>query len=78
MSRAEEVQAEAPWDVDVEIDFFHAKPGVTNLAGGLFKGKSLIYANLKHIVVRVKPASVPGAEKNSLLVSSHIDTVITA
>lgn len=78
LSRAEEVQAEAPWDVDVEIDFFHAKPGVTNLAGGLFKGKSLIYANLKHIVVRVKPASVPGAEKNSLLVSSHIDTVITA
>eukprot|EP00250_Pteridium_aquilinum_P028284 c36898_g1_i1 orf=174-2999(-) len=78
LSRAEEVQAEAPWDVDVEIDFFHAKPGVTSLVGGLFKGKSLIYTNLKHIVVRVKPTSVRGAENNSLLVSSHIDTVITA
>lgn len=78
LSKAEEVQAEAPWDVDVEVDFFHAKPGVTSLVGGLFEGKSLVYANLKHVVVRVKPASVSGAEKNSVLVSSHIDTVISA
>jgi acetylornithine deacetylase/succinyl-diaminopimelate desuccinylase-like protein len=78
LSNVEEFQAEAPWDVDVEVDFFHAKPGVTSLVGGPFKGRSLVYTNLKHIVVRVKSASVAGVEKNSILVSSHIDTVISA
>lgn len=78
LSKADEVQSEAPWDVDVEIDLFHAKPGAMSLEGGLFKGRTLVYTNLKHIVVRVKPASVPEAEKHSLLISSHIDTVITS
>ncbi|KAI5081712.1 hypothetical protein GOP47_0001455 [Adiantum capillus-veneris] len=78
LSKADEVQAEAPWDVDVEIDLFHTKPGAMSLVGGLFKGKTLVYSNLKHIVVRVKPSSVPEAEKNSVLISSHIDTVITS
>lgn len=78
LSKAEEIQAEAPWDVDVEVDFFHARPGVNHLVGGLFKGRSLVYANLKHVVVRVKPASVSGVEENAILVSSHIDSVISA
>ena len=78
MSNVEEIQAEAPWDVDVDVDFFHSRPGASSLVGGLFKGKTLVYTNLKHVVVRVKPASVVGAEKNSILVSSHIDTVIFA
>ncbi|MCO5557456.1 hypothetical protein L7F22_011021 [Adiantum nelumboides] len=30
------------------------------------------------LTLRVKPASVPEAEKNSVLISSHIDTVITS
>ena len=78
LSNVEEIQAEAPWDVDVEVDFFHSRPGVSSLVGGIFKGKTLVYSNLKHVIVRVKPASVVGAEKNSILVSSHIDTVIFA
>lgn len=78
LSNAKDIQAESSWDVDVEVDFFHAKAGVNHLEGGLFKGKSLVYTNLKHVVVRVKPTFVPGAEENAILVSSHIDTVISA
>ena len=77
MSNVEEIQAEAPWDVDVEVDFFHSRPGVSSLVGGIFKGKTLVYSNLKHVIVRVKPASVVGVEKNTILVSAHIETMIS-
>jgi hypothetical protein len=64
--------------VDLEVELFEASPGVERLDGGLFYGKSLVYANLRHIVVRISPLDYAAAKENALLISTHIDTVITS
>lgn len=73
-----EVRDTANSEVEVEVDYFHARPGATQLTGGLFKGKSLVYSGLKHVVVRLHPKYEDSALENAILISSHIDTVITA
>ncbi|CAA0825312.1 Zn-dependent exopeptidases superfamily protein [Striga hermonthica] len=75
---AESIKKTAHWEVDVEVDLFHAKSGANNLVGGLFKGKTHLYADLYHIVLRIMPKYGIKAEENSILVSSHIDTVFAA
>ncbi|KAG8380490.1 hypothetical protein BUALT_Bualt06G0020800 [Buddleja alternifolia] len=72
---SENIRKTAHWEVDVEVDLFHAKSGVNNLVGGLFKGKSLVYSDLSHIVLRITPKYASEAGENAILVSSHIDTV---
>lgn len=68
----------AHWEVDVEVDFFHASPGANTLVSGLFKGKTLIYSDLKHIAIRIMPKYASEAGENAILVSSHIDSVFSA
>lgn len=72
---SEIIKQTAHWEVNVEVDLFHATSGANNLTGGLFKGKSLVYSDLYHVVLRVSPKYVPEAVENAILVSSHIDTV---
>lgn len=72
------IQDSSNQDTEVDVDYFHTRPGVNQLKGGLFKGKSLVYSGLKHVVVRVRPKYEDSALENAILVSSHIDTVITA
>ncbi|CAN4125594.1 unnamed protein product [Withania somnifera] len=74
----ETIKETAHWEVDVELDLFHAKSGANLMVGGLFKGKTLIYSDLNHIVLRISPKYVPEATENAILVSSHIDTVFSA
>ncbi|GAA0151366.1 metalloprotease [Lithospermum erythrorhizon] len=74
---AETIKEKAHWEVDVELDLFHADPGANCLVGGLFKGKSLVYADLHHIVLRISPKHDYEAKESAILVSSHIDTVFS-
>lgn len=67
----------AHWDVEVEVDYFQSKSGVNRLKGGLFGGRTLIYSNLKHVVIRITPKYATDAENNAVLISSHIDTVFS-
>ncbi|KAJ7560996.1 hypothetical protein O6H91_03G009900 [Diphasiastrum complanatum] len=62
-------------NVDVEVELFHAKPGVN---AKVFKKRSLAYTNLKQVIVRIASKLSTHAEENSILVSSHIDSVITS
>ncbi|KAL2653870.1 hypothetical protein R1flu_021998 [Riccia fluitans] len=73
-----QVKDEAHDYIDVEVEIFAPNAGVERLIGGLFFGKTLVYTNLKHIVVRVSPSDYVEAKDFSVLVSSHIDTVITS
>ncbi|KAK6144774.1 hypothetical protein DH2020_021594 [Rehmannia glutinosa] len=75
---SETIKKTAHWEVDVEVDLFHAKSGANNLVGGLFKGKTLVYSDLNHIVLRIMPKYASEAGENAILVSSHIDTVFAA
>ncbi|KAL6578060.1 hypothetical protein OROMI_010392 [Orobanche minor] len=72
---SETIKRTAHWEVDVEMDLFHVKSGANNLVGGLFKGKTLVYSDLNHIVLRIMPKYALEAGENAILVSSHIDTV---
>ncbi|KAL8051774.1 hypothetical protein ABFX02_06G170700 [Erythranthe guttata] len=72
---SETIKASAHWEVDVEVDLFHVKSGFNGLVGGLFKGKSLVYSDLNHVVLRISPKYASEAGENAILVSSHIDTV---
>ncbi|KAF3639673.1 putative homeobox-leucine zipper protein REVOLUTA-like [Capsicum annuum] len=74
----ETIKQTAHWEVDVELDVFHAKSGANTMIGGLFKGKTLVYSDLNHIVLRISPKYTPQARENAILVSSHIDTVFSA
>ncbi|KAK7279652.1 hypothetical protein RJT34_24708 [Clitoria ternatea] len=65
------------WEVDVEVDHFHAESGANRLVSGLFTGKTLVYSDLDHVVVRILPKYLPEAREQSILVSSHIDTVFS-
>ena len=67
----------AHWEVDVQVDFFHAKSGANSLVSGLFGGKTLIYSDLYHIILRILPKYPSEAEGSAILVSSHIDTVFS-
>ncbi|KAL0452159.1 UNVERIFIED_CONTAM: Vacuolar membrane protease [Sesamum latifolium] len=74
----ETIKKKAHWEVDMEVDLFHAKYGANNLVGGLFKGKTLVYSDLNHVVLRIMPKYASEAGENAILVSSHIDTVFAA
>ncbi|TVU15179.1 hypothetical protein EJB05_38715 [Eragrostis curvula] len=74
---AEKIKKTAHWEVDVQVELFHTDIGANRLSGGLFKGKTLLYSDLKHVLLRVVPKYLPEAEENLILVSSHIDTVST-
>lgn len=77
LSASENIKKTAHWEVDAQVDLFAAKTGANRLVGGLFKGKTLVYSDLKHVVLRILPKYMPEAEENAVLVSSHIDTVIS-
>ncbi|XP_052152172.1 uncharacterized protein LOC127770478 isoform X1 [Oryza glaberrima] len=74
---ADKIKKTAHWDVDVQLELFHTDIGANRMAGGLFNGKTMLYSNLKHVILRVVPKYLPEAEDNLILVSSHIDTVST-
>uniref|UniRef100_A0ACD5V4G3 Uncharacterized protein n=1 Tax=Avena sativa TaxID=4498 RepID=A0ACD5V4G3_AVESA len=76
-AEAEKIKKTAHWDVDVQLELFHTDIGANRLAGGLFNGKTLLYSDLKHVILRIVPKYLPEAEENLILVSSHIDTVST-
>ncbi|XP_022886096.1 endoplasmic reticulum metallopeptidase 1 isoform X2 [Olea europaea var. sylvestris] len=75
---SESIKKAAHWEVVVEVDFFSAKSGANNLVGGLFNGKTLVYSDLNHIVLRILPKYASEAGENAILVSSHIDSVFAA
>lgn len=77
LAEVEKVKETAHWEVDVNVDFFESKSGVNRLVGGLFKGKSLVYSDISHIVLRILPKYELDAGDNAILVSSHIDTVFS-
>ncbi|XP_010253689.1 PREDICTED: endoplasmic reticulum metallopeptidase 1 isoform X2 [Nelumbo nucifera] len=77
LAASEEIKKMAHWEVDVQVDIFHAKSGANRLVSGLFKGKTLLYSDLKHVVLRILPKYGSEAEENAILVSSHIDTVFS-
>ncbi|XP_062226190.1 uncharacterized protein LOC133924597 [Phragmites australis] len=74
---AEKIKKTAHWEVDVQLELFHTDIGANRISNGLFKGKTLLYSDLKHVLLRVVPKYLPEAEENLILVSSHIDTVST-
>ena len=78
MEAAEHIKQTAHWEVDVQVDLFHADTGANRLVSGLFKGKTLVYSDLKHVVLRIVPKYLPEAAEHVILVSSHIDTVFSA
>ncbi|KAJ3706443.1 hypothetical protein LUZ61_010148 [Rhynchospora tenuis] len=74
---AEKIKKTAHWEVDVEVDLFHAETGTNRLSQGAFSGRTLLYSDLKHVVLRIVPKYLPEARENTILVSSHIDTVFS-
>lgn len=74
---AEKIKETAHWEVDVQVDFFHSKSGANRLVSGLFTGKTLVYSDLNHVVLRILPKYVSEAGESAILVSSHIDTVFS-
>lgn len=78
LGEAQEIKRTAHWEVNVEVEVFEAKSGANRLVSGLFSGKTLVYSDLKHIILRILPkyASDQAAD-NAILVSSHIDTVFS-
>jgi len=77
IAAAERIKNSSHWEVDVEVDQFHVKSGANRLRSGLFMGRTGIYADLNHIIVRITPKFASEARENSILVSSHIDTVFS-
>lgn len=77
LKEAEKIKKTAHWEVDVEVEKFHAKSGANRLSRGLFRGKTLVYSDLYHVLLRVLPKYADEAEENTILVSSHIDTVFS-
>ncbi|KAH9625292.1 hypothetical protein KSS87_009050 [Heliosperma pusillum] len=74
---AEKIKNTSHWEVDVEVEEFHVNDGANRLQSGLFRGKTLIYADLDHILLRITPKFAAEAKDNSILVSSHIDSVFS-
>ncbi|KFK29147.1 hypothetical protein AALP_AA7G095000 [Arabis alpina] len=77
LEAVERVKETAHREVDVNVDVFESKSGVNSLIGGVFKGKSLVYSDMTHIVLRILPKYEQDAGDNAILVSSHIDTVFS-
>ncbi|XP_047182008.1 endoplasmic reticulum metallopeptidase 1 isoform X1 [Vigna umbellata] len=77
LTACQNIKKTALWEVDVEVDIFHAKSGANNLGSGLLSGRTLVYSDLNHVVVRILPKYVSEAREQSILVSSHIDTVFS-
>ncbi|GAU15874.1 hypothetical protein TSUD_40950 [Trifolium subterraneum] len=77
LTACETIKKTAHWEVDVEVDLFHVESGANRLVSGLFAGKSLVYSDLDHVVVRILPKYTSEAREESILVSSHIDTVFS-
>ncbi|PNY16484.1 endoplasmic reticulum metallopeptidase 1-like protein, partial [Trifolium pratense] len=77
LTACETIKKTAHWEVDVEVDLFHVESGANHLVSGLFAGKSLVYSDLDHVVVRILPKYTSEAREESILVSSHIDTVFS-
>ncbi|MCL7037503.1 hypothetical protein MKW94_024799 [Papaver nudicaule] len=78
LAETEKIKKSAHWEVEVQVDLFHVESGSNNdLKKGLFIGRTLVYSDLKHVVVRILPKYSSEAEENAILVSSHIDTVYT-
>lgn len=77
LDASETIKKTAHWEVDVQVGLFHAKSGSNRLTSGLFKGKTLLYSDLKHVVLRIVPKYLPEAEEDAILISSHIDTVFS-
>ncbi|KAK6929195.1 Peptidase M28 [Dillenia turbinata] len=77
LKASEEIKKTAHWEVDVQVDFFHAKSGANRLVSGLFMGKTLVYSDLNHVILRILPKYASEAGDNAILVSSHIDTVFS-
>ncbi|XP_048135040.1 endoplasmic reticulum metallopeptidase 1 isoform X2 [Rhodamnia argentea] len=77
LAASEKIKKIAHWEVDVQVDAFHAQSGTNRLFSGLFRGRTLVYSDLHHIVLKVSPKYVAEAG-DAILVSSHIDTVFSA
>lgn len=77
MAASEEIKKTAHWEVDVEVELFNAKSGANHMNGGLFNGRTIVYSDLDHVILRILPKYVSGARENAILVSSHIDTVFS-
>ncbi|XWS66161.1 hypothetical protein CRYUN_Cryun05aG0176200 [Craigia yunnanensis] len=77
LAASEKIKKTAHWEVDVEVDFFHVNSGASRLVSGMFVGRTLVYSDLNHIILRILPKYVPQAGENAILVSSHIDTVFS-
>lgn len=77
LAAAEKIKKTAHWEVDVQVDSFHANSGANRMVGGLFKGKTLVYSDLNHVVLRILPKYASEEEVNAILVSSHIDSVFS-
>ncbi|XP_027363918.1 endoplasmic reticulum metallopeptidase 1 [Abrus precatorius] len=77
LSACQTIKSTAHWEVEVEVDLFHSKSGANRLISGLFTGKTLVYSDLSHVVVRILPKYLSEAREQSILVSSHIDTVFS-
>lgn len=75
LAASEKIKKMAHWEVDVQVDFFHANSGANRMVGGLFKGKTLVYSDLNHVVLRILPKYASEEGENAILVSSHIDSV---
>lgn len=78
LTAAESIKKSAHWEVDVQVDLFHVNSGANIMVGGLFKGRTVAYSDLTHVVLRILPKYVSEVEENAILVSSHIDTVFAA
>lgn len=77
MAAAQKIEKTAHWEVDVEVDLFHAKSGSNRLVSGMFQGKTLVYSDLNHVILRISPKYADEAGDSAVLVSSHIDTVFS-
>nr|GMD30213.1 endoplasmic reticulum metallopeptidase 1-like [Ipomoea batatas] len=82
LKAATTIQEEAYGDVNVEVECFHANTGVNTLSGGSYYGKTLVYSDMKHILIRISSKSAASklrsGEDNAILVSAHVDTVFAA
>lgn len=77
LEAAKKIKEKAHWEVDVDVEAFHVRSGANQMAGGLFMGRTLLYSDLNHVVLRILPKFESEAAQNAILVSSHIDTVFS-
>lgn len=77
LEASEKIKKMAHWEVDVQVDLFHVTSGANSMVGGLFMGRTLVYSDLNHIILRISPKYASEAGENAILVSSHIDTVFS-